>query len=304
MPEYALGESLLTLQCLYGHTPFLAEEGGRQQTKFNIMVSDLHFCNHIHTYSLQRHHETFHIPEKPAVSRCCRNLIRSIIQDKEHRLCSSRYVKDELQSSRLHKDYAGRCVYPNDAEDIKAHKWFQDVPWDRLHMTRPPFVPNIKTKDDTHYFDEEEPISDFSESIDDEKPDANEIAQALRLFSREIQILATSFIEKPYDSVRMRKAEREIDSFNVREEQKDYLKQLVKHYGKREKKRPRDRMLRDREVASKVLELRKRSAFLGYTYRRIRLSRDGSVSVGRSVFSVGSTTGKKNIWHRSRLSIV
>jgi hypothetical protein len=29
----------LTNQCLYGHTPFLAEEGGRQQTKMNILVS-------------------------------------------------------------------------------------------------------------------------------------------------------------------------------------------------------------------------------------------------------------------------
>ncbi|RDW78061.1 protein kinase-like protein [Coleophoma crateriformis] len=280
--------AVILYECLYGHTPFLAEEGGRQQTKNNIV----------------RHHETFHFPEKPSVSRCCRNLIRSIIQDKEHRLCSRRYLKDQLQSSCFHKDYAGRCVYPNDAEDIKAHKWFQDVPWDRLHLMRPPFVPNIKAKDDTHYFDEEEPISDFSESVDDAKPDANDITQALRSFSKEIQMLAIGFIEKPYDSARMRKVEREIDSFNVREEQKDYLKQLVKHYGRKEKKRPRDRMLRDREVASRVLELRKKSAFLGYTYRRIRRSRDGGSSVGRSGFSVGSTSGKKNIWHRSRLSIV
>jgi serine/threonine protein kinase len=30
---------LTTIQCLYGHTPFLAEEGGRAQTKLNIIVS-------------------------------------------------------------------------------------------------------------------------------------------------------------------------------------------------------------------------------------------------------------------------
>lgn len=29
---------LTVTQCLYGHTPFLAEEGGRQQTKQNILV--------------------------------------------------------------------------------------------------------------------------------------------------------------------------------------------------------------------------------------------------------------------------
>lgn len=32
-------DARLTSQCLYGHTPFLAEEGGRQQTKLNILVS-------------------------------------------------------------------------------------------------------------------------------------------------------------------------------------------------------------------------------------------------------------------------
>jgi hypothetical protein len=29
-----------SFKCLYGHTPFLAEEGGRQQTKMNILVMD------------------------------------------------------------------------------------------------------------------------------------------------------------------------------------------------------------------------------------------------------------------------
>jgi protein-serine/threonine kinase len=134
----------------------------------------------------------------------------------------------------------------------------------------PPFVPNINSTDDTHYFDEEEPISDFSESLQNMTPTVEDIADALKPFNREIQILATGFIERPHDTVRLRKMEREIDGFVMCEEQKEYLKQFVKLYGKKEKKRPRDKLLRDKETAPRVLQLRKEGAFLGYTYRRIR----------------------------------
>lgn len=41
---------------------------------------------------------------------------------------------------------------------------------------------------------------------------------------------------------------------------------------KREKKRPRDKLLRDPEVGRAAMEIRKRGAFVGYTYRRPRFS--------------------------------
>ena len=149
-------------------------------------------------------------------------------------------MKDHPSTSHHVQDYAGRHVFPNDAEEIKAHKWFRDIQWDRLHMMVPPFVPNIKSVDDTHYFDEEDPISDFSESISGPPPTPDEISDALRPFNREIQVLAKSFVERPHDSVKLRKVEREIDAFAMCDEQKEYLKAFVKHYGRKEKKRPRD----------------------------------------------------------------
>src|ERR1700709_1260241 len=161
----------------------------------------------------------------------------------------------------------------------------------------PPFVPDIKSTDDTHYFDEEDPISDFSESLPPTQPTIQDIADALKPFNREIQILATGYIEKPSDSVRMRKIEREIDAFNVCDEQKDYLKGFVRHYGRKEKKRPRDRLLRDRDIAPKVLELRKRGAFLGYTYRRIRVSKCATNKVGRADLTTFCASGKRSVWH-------
>lgn len=256
---------------------------------------------------MKRHKSTFAFPSKPAVSRRCQDLIRSIIQEKDHRLCSKRYKnKDHVSGSRRTQDVAGRCVYPDDAEDIKSHKWFRDIQWDRIHTMTPPFVPNIKSTDDTHYFDEEDSISDFSASIIQPQPTTKEIAESLTRFNRELQILASGFIERPYDSIRLRKVEKEIDAFNVPEEQKNYLKEFVKRYGRKEKKRPRDRLLRDRELSSKVLELRKRGAFLGYTYRRIRNEKVRFGSVGRRGVTEGvvpSFPAKRNGWHRARLSI-
>ncbi|TVY59181.1 Serine/threonine-protein kinase cbk1 [Lachnellula cervina] len=281
--------AVILYECLYGHTPFLAEEGGRQQTKMNIL----------------NHKTTFEFPHKPLVSKRCQDLIRSIIQEKDYRLCCKRYkLRDHLPaSSRQNRDHAGRYVLPDDADDIKAHKWFRDIHWDRLHLTVPPFVPNIRSMDDTHYFDEEDPISDFSDSVSLATPTTEEITDALKPFNREIQVLAKGFIDRPHDSARLRKVEREIDAFVLSEEQKDYLKAFVKHYGTKERKRPRDRLLRDKDTAPKVLELRKKGAFLGYTYRRFRPVR-GSVNTSSRVSTiVGNTSGKRTVWHRARLSI-
>jgi protein-serine/threonine kinase len=171
-----------------------------------------------------------------------------------------------------YRDYAGRYVYPNDAEDIKSHRWFKDIQWERLHLMTPPFVPAIKSMDDTQYFDEEDPISDFSSSHEyqPEPPTDMDLDGALRCFNREIQILARGYVAGTYDSARLRRIEKEIEGFVMGDEQKEYLRGFVRVYGQKERKRPRDILLRDREIASKVLEVRRRGAFLGYSYRRIR----------------------------------
>lgn len=169
----------------------------------------------------------------------------------------------------------------------------------------PPFVPNIKSMDDTHYFDEEDPISDFSESHSGPPPTSKEIDSALKPFNREIQVIAKDFIKRPHDSTRLKKVEREIDGLlGIGDEQKDYLKAFVKHYGQKERKRPRDRLLRDRELAPKVLELRKRGAFLGYTYRKFRPYHQPTFRGHRSQGSgFSASSGKRTVWHRARLSI-
>lgn len=240
-----------------------------------------------------------------------------MIQEKGERLCSRRYKTRDLAATNG-RDYAGRYVYADDAEDIKAHRWFKDILWDRLHLMTPPFVPTIKSIDDTHYFDEEEPISDFSTSMAEEvhlsHPTEEELDAALRCFNREIQILARGYVGSAYDSTKLRRIEREIDGFVMGEEQKEYLRGFVRAYGRKEKKRPRDRLLRDGEYRQRVLECRKKGAFLGYSWRRIRKSslRDLNEKQGRGMGGgilgnggggFGGAKGKARVWMRGRLSI-
>lgn len=109
---------VILYECLYGHTPFLADKG-RQATKQNIL----------------NHRSTFSFPTRPFVSSRCQQLIAGLLQDTENRLCSRRYQFKDMQcqsqqaSDRsTQTNFAGRFVFPYDAEDIKAHRWLKGVP--------------------------------------------------------------------------------------------------------------------------------------------------------------------------------
>ncbi|KAM7196148.1 serine/threonine-protein kinase [Naviculisporaceae sp. PSN 640] len=320
-----------------GTSQYMAPEG-RQMTKQNII----------------KHKETFGFPSRPQVSHRCQHLIASLIQDKENRLCSKRYhVKDLLTSSASRpgqssavnlnvnnarsrqrqqqfspRDLAGCYVFPNDAEDIKAHKWFRSIPWDHLHEIQPPFVPDLSGQDDTRYFDDDEDISDWSESESSERnyqnddcghgdpenastpldsstcppstsrrpppvPDHINVATeeategrraagisqqkeqearlALRGFWPSIQNWALDAISKPYDSNGLRELDAKIDGIpDLQIADRYMLKQFLRVFGRKERKRARDRLLRDRKTKGLVMEERKKTAFIRYAWRRIR----------------------------------
>ncbi|KAK7923901.1 kinase-like domain-containing protein [Apiospora marii] len=304
---------IILYECIYGHTPFLSEEGGRQETKRNIV----------------NHQNTFAFPPRPVVSRRCMDLMASLIREKENRLCSKRYHTRDAQPipaqpfrscrRQPNRDHAGRSVYSHDAEEIKAHKWFRGIPWDKLHTIQPPFVPEISSLEDTHYFDEEEPISDWSESQPDTdsysfpsdagpgmgdgtalsaahdparlmhgltanlpilQPPVNPIVanryprrleavqRHLAAYPKMVRNMVMHFVETPYDSTRLKRIDREIETLTANPQEVEQLKKVVRTYGRKEKKRPRDRLLRDRHTKGLVLEVRKQSAFLGYTWKR------------------------------------
>ncbi len=195
-------------------------------------------------------------------------LINSLLQEKEHRLSSRRYRLNDYRHSRRTpgqpgsrladphaQDYQGYYVYPDDGTDIKAHHFFRRISWDRLHLTRPPFVPDVSGGDDTKYFDEEEPISDVDDAAShSHTPEASDedMADAVPSTAQVTQVDGPQGPDEIY-----------LDSAGGANGTPKKGRGRL-----REKKRPRDRALRDREVGRKVLELRKKGAFLGYTYRR------------------------------------
>lgn len=210
---------------------------------------------------------------KEKVSFEAMELINGLLQEKEHRLCSKKYRLNDYQHSKRTpgqliakradphaQDYQGNYVYPDDATDIKAHGFFRRISWDRLHLTRPPFVPDVSGRDDTKYFDEEEPISDV-----DDAASQSDLHDASDKDTRNIALSTARMTQ--------------VDGAQG---QDDLLSNLAAsgrggngaggREGKagkvKDRRRPRDRVLRDKDVSRKVLEIRKKGAFLGYTYHR------------------------------------
>lgn len=222
-------------------------------------------------------------------------------------------------------------MFPYDAEDIKAHKWFRGVPWEKLHEIDPPYVPHLRGPDDTHYFDDEEPISDWSDSSEESEPEdpsptsfsspvttdpygssspisqttpsmlgsfkdlslgsrppngkdkiTSVVRQALQGFKRDVQKWALAAIATPYDRNRLHNLDSQIDEkfIELASEEREMLKQFVRVYGKKDRKRPRDKLLRDKNTKAVVMDVRKRTAFLGYTWRRMNHDSNGVIRQG------------------------
>ncbi|KAL8702068.1 MAG: hypothetical protein Q9224_000184 [Gallowayella concinna] len=255
---------IILYECLYGYTPFVCEN--RHDTKIKIL-------NNATTLKFPSEKD---IDRKEKISYEAMDLINSLLQEKEHRLCSKQYRQNDYQLARLgpghltstrvdkhSQDYQGHFVYANDASDIKSHSFFHGLSWERLHLSRPPFVPDVKGRDDTKYFDEEEPVSDIDDaSTTSSRVDHDAYIVAPRNVAAAI---LTTQLDGAHGFQTTTVARGHGDDGSLSWRQGDNAAKSAKP---KEKKRPRDRVLRDKEVGRTVLEMRKRAAFLGYTYRR------------------------------------
>lgn len=219
----------------------------------------------------QQHSRTLQFPrEKPSdklVSQDAIDLIGRILQERELRLCSSRYQANDVLTGRpasanflysmdpRYRNVASYFVYPNDASDIKSHPFFKGIRWNELHLTQPPMVPRVKNWEDTRYFDDWKSIGDIDEAsissdseVDDEELDGTPDPESEEV----IPDTAQPCLEQPVPEITPLDPAGET---NVADKKKG-------------RKRPRDKILRDKEVGRTALEIRKRGAFLGYTYRR------------------------------------
>lgn len=195
------------------------------------------------------------------VSRNAIDLMMRLLEERQDRLSAKRYrendwvLRDKAVGTRRVRNISttGHIVYPNDAEDIKSHPFFRNIQWSTLHMTRPPFVPRVHGGQPiTKYFDDENEIMSASDHLDSSSYEGveNLIVPNTPVNDDELTPLAPTAgaMVPAYEQIcaSVQKMRRR----------------------KKEKKRPRDKMLRDPQVGRTVMELRKKGAFVGYTYRR------------------------------------
>ncbi|CRK42458.1 hypothetical protein BN1708_008752 [Verticillium longisporum] len=243
---------IILYECLYGCTPFLAE-GGRHDTKKKILAHDA---------------STFEFPRDiPGVSYECQHLILQLLQNQECRLSSPKYRSQDPLAPQ-HYVFA-----EDDAIDIKNHPWFQYLDWNHLHRMTPGFVPHLHASDDTRYFDEDEPVSDWSETAESEGPiiSPHKMKRLLRregFCSRSIGSFM-GYIATPFDTTRLRQIDQRIEGkAHFSEEDKHVLKYLVRKFGCKERKGARDILLRDPTTRRDVMNVRKQKAFVDYTWKR------------------------------------
>lgn len=163
-----------------------------------------------------------------------------------------------------HNNCPSYWVYPNDAAEIKIHPFFRGIRWNQLHLTQPPYIPKVKDWEDTRYFDDWKNIDHPSETSDSEeepdedidaKPQAASVNNMVAhspdplLIERPVPGGDAIFPVEPVEAVALNAPKQEAER-------------------KKARKRPRDKILRDRKAGKTALEIRKRGAFLGYTYRR------------------------------------
>lgn len=208
-PEIVLGEpydgrcdwwslGVIVYEMLYGCTPFYDE--CRMQTKENIVAfsSILDFPTH-KRYGRPNTVEPqeFATPSFEAV-----DLMQGLLADRKHRLGAAAYMCSEQRERRRDSGVSlpGIChVRSFDADEIKGHPFFGDIPWSIQHLRQPPWVPSIQEGQAiTKYFENEEDMLDMD----------------------------------------------------------------VSH------KRARDKILRDPIIGPMAMEERRKTAFIGYTYRR------------------------------------
>jgi protein-serine/threonine kinase len=90
------------------------------------------------------------------------DLMRRLLTNKEDRLSCRRYRDNDIRGRRT-----PFFVFPNDADDIKAHPFFEDIPWENLHLTTPPWLPAIKRdQDPAKWFDDEDQILKDNSELD------------------------------------------------------------------------------------------------------------------------------------------
>jgi serine/threonine protein kinase len=320
---------IILYECLFGFTPFACEN--RQETKLKILKHRTTLCFPDDQYGF------------PSIGSEVLDLMKRLLREKEERLSSPKYYLNDYAYSQtedndtyhIHgpadkssKNYQGKHVYSDDADDIKAHPWFKSIDWMQMEKKKPPFVPKVKGWEDTKYFDDDESVSDLVSSSSEEDaeaiPPAKENLLGLGNVKQDPQVCEDAIVAAANIDSNVHAGHHHEDQHIIPSYATKYNDVLPKQNAKplagnprtrllksipidsaaqnnstittlqpqfdggpagqelpvnavpnpnskkpkREKKRPRDKILRDPVTAKLALEIRRRGAFLGYAYRR------------------------------------
>lgn len=242
--------------------------------------------------SLKQHTRTLRFPREKStdklVSQEAIDLITRILQEREYRLCSPKYQANDILNGRpvstqmlysmdaRYRNIASYYVYPNDAADIKIHPFFRGIRWQDLHLCQPPMIPRVRNWEDTRYFDDWKLAGDDVEHAADSGSEDGE-QEPDEIIPENQEIRPARHAVEPLVA--------EATPRTAQEQTKDAEK-------KKEKKRPRDKILRDKQMSKTVLDIRKKGAFLGYTYRRPNdVALAFSTERGRQPYTRGQLAG-------------
>jgi hypothetical protein len=264
-------------ECLYGRTPFCAED--RAETKSRIL----------------RHNECLKFPWSAAVSDMAIDLLSTFLSEADTRAGSEEYARNDSLRHRIDSNgdismneylyrfrrLGGRFVFPNDAETVKRHPFFQNINWDKLHECVPPWIPKTDSEIDARYFDEGVEISDFPPEL---STDTNVLALNTNgqhhgdPLITEIMPSAEKMAEwyandivSPSEEIYLVQMPQDEESLGAHEMAKmEADRKVKKGIARVKEKRARDVILRDDVMGAEAMKARKKGAFWGYTYKRPR----------------------------------
>ncbi|TPX47944.1 hypothetical protein SeLEV6574_g02339 [Synchytrium endobioticum] len=107
----------------------------------------------------------FHAETPPQVFE---NILNRNIDWQEDEVDISPEARD-LMEGLMCSDFKERLGSKGGAAEVKAHPFFADIKWDELASVEPGFIPKVKDKEDTEYFDNRGARKSF---LDDEEIDA------------------------------------------------------------------------------------------------------------------------------------
>lgn len=172
----------------------------------------------------------------PPVSHAAQDLIMQLLRHRRERLGCEWYEQNDYKY-----DSSGKAMVVIDEYDkhyCREYPGQHVIPEDATSIKKHPFFASV---DWTTITSQRAPFVPKVRSED-----------STRYFDDEAAILAdvSSVAEEPVQG------------------EENYADKLAKVQEKKQQKRPRDKLLRDPEFASTVMEERKKGAFLGYTWRR------------------------------------